>query len=125
MSFGNPAHEKIVKALLARQRGRPKKAPMQDDDTIRAALVVWAFTENPGQFRTRREAIKYLQALSQVAGNVADELAKTNELPEYRLQLEQVSRRFPLRELEQSVSRGMNKHNGLLGRLEKLAKKSR
>jgi hypothetical protein len=118
----------VVAALMAsqprRMRGRPSKEHMQDNDTIRAALVVWAFTEHPGRFKTRRQAIIYLQQLCRVARTMAERIKKLELSPEWSESLERAALTFPLYELEQSVSRGMIKHNGILGKLEKLAKKS-
>lgn len=126
MSDLTPAQMKIVKALLAGSRrgarGRPRKRPMQDTDTIRAALVVWVYLEHPGRFKTRREAMMYLQSLAETAGKVAAVLKKEGHDLDYTEALESIFWTFPYRELEQSVSRGMNKHNRFLGRLEKLAK---
>ena len=115
---------KIAKALVRpRKPGRPRKSLMGDDDTLRAFLVVETFSRNPGRFKTRREVIRYLQNCCRAAEKVGREPAIRDEFPEYADLLEGFSRQFPNRELEQSVSRGMNKHGGLLLMMENLAKK--
>jgi len=128
MNDGKQTLSPVVAALLEtpsrRLRGRPPKDALQDSDTIRAALVVWVFSEHPGRFKTRRQAIAYLQQLCRVARTTAERIEKLNISPEYAENLGRAALRFPLNDLEQSVSRGMKKHNGLLGKLEKLAKKS-
>jgi hypothetical protein len=118
---------RIVAALLEQKksRGRPKKKNLTDIDTQRAALVVWCLTEHPNRFRTRREAIGFLQSLCRAANCLVEQAEQISIEPEWRDALKSAAMTFPLRELEQSVSRGMNKHGGLLRELEKLAKKYR
>jgi hypothetical protein len=128
MSASEASRARIVKALLAnerrRNRGRPRKGQLQDDDTLRAAMVVLLLFAHPGKFKTRREAIRYLQSLCRVAGALSRVLHNQGSDPDSRVRLAELSRRFPLGDLEVSVSRGMHKHGRLLLRAEKLAKNS-
>ncbi|MBF9059045.1 hypothetical protein HKCCSP123_07590 [Rhodobacterales bacterium HKCCSP123] len=120
--------QRIVDALLGvdrkSKRGRPRKSSLEDDDTRRAFLVVWFYTQYPGQFRNRREVIRYLKFLSKIMRDAGHSLELEGIEPEWQEKLRQAGMHFPDRELEQSVSRGMNKNGGLLKKLEKLAKNS-
>lgn len=115
----NQKYQPIIKALLKRRRGRPRKSEGEQVDLRRAALVVYAWSKEPGRFKNRREVIKYLQGMA-FSWRLASEKM---ENPNAKDLLEELFRTFPQQHLEQSVSRGMNANNGQLKVLERLAKK--
>lgn len=91
----------VVAALVSqmkRSRGRPKVHPLQTTDAVRAMLVLQAMNDFPA-LKTRRQAIDFMQFLASNAEELADDASGKD--------YQQFAARFPKRDLEESVSRGV------------------
>ena len=88
----------LLMSQMKRNRGRPKVHPLQTTDAIRAILVLQAMNDFP-PLKTRRQAIDFMQFLASRATELADDTL----VEDYQ----QFAARFPKRDLEESVSRGV------------------